>query len=401
MVSDDANDTSRPGRPDDSTGPGNSAPEAAASGNGAAPATGDSGATAASTDTDTTDTTGTTGTNSDSTAPRKRRWLHWVWYTLLVVLGGVAIGLFIRHYGADQIGAALWLSLPWLPILLVLEASWIGADTLVWRAFLGGQRAGLIPLRTWVRCSATAYFVMIILPAGRAGGEVARAMGFSRFIGRAAATAGCVHTLGCGLVGNAIISVPCAVTSALVVGWGHSLTWLIASNGIATLLLGLATLSAPRRFGVGRLVGQRDGRWMEGGAAFDEMWRRPLRLTVLACMWSGVGRAIQTVMLATILFALGELSAPWQAFLSEGIYLVSAALGDFSPNQIGVTEGVFVVFGHLSELQRASSALAIALIIRTIQFSCAALCVIGTMVFAPHPANAPANARADGPADEA
>lgn len=294
---------------------------------------------------------------------------------MLGIGGVVAIVLFIRHHGADVVWAALQRALPWLPLLIALEVGWIAADLLVWRSFLGHKRAGRVPLRAWLRGSLLAYFVMIVLPAGRAGGDAARATVFARHIGKSAAAAGCVHSIGAGLVGNALISVPCVIASGVTLGWAEPLTLLIAGNGLLTLGLGTTTILWPRKLGIGRWMSRRAG--LEAvDNAFDHMWQRSLMLSVKAVLWSGLGRAVQVGLIATVLLALGEVPGLERALLSEGIYLVSAALGDVAPNQLGVTEGAFVAFGDQLSLQHLESPLTIALLIRMIQLTVGILAFI-------------------------
>src|SRR6185312_7282153 len=93
---------------------------------------------------------------------------------------------------------------PFLPFLVVLEASWLGMDILVLRALLG-ERARGVPWSVWIQSQLTAYPVTILFPAGRATAEVTRATLLAPYLGAPATGLGAILLQGAGLLATGLI----------------------------------------------------------------------------------------------------------------------------------------------------------------------------------------------------
>ena len=107
----------------------------------------------------------------DSHAGRARR----VAGRLVLALVGLAlVAYLVREAGPDRIVRVLWRARSWLPFAVALELLQLGSDFFTLRTLLRDRKSD-VPAATWVRSSAIAYAMMILVPAGRAAGEVTRA----------------------------------------------------------------------------------------------------------------------------------------------------------------------------------------------------------------------------------
>ena len=76
-----------------------------------------------------------------------------------------------------------------------------------------------------------------------------------------------------------------------------------------------------------------------------------------------------------ILHAVGGALTISSGFVTQGIHLVGAALGDMVPNQVGFNEGAYRVFAEALGLGHdPARAVSIALVARLAQFILAGLC---------------------------
>jgi uncharacterized membrane protein YbhN (UPF0104 family) len=275
------------------------------------------------------------------------------------------------------VAAVFWQAGPWLPLILALETVQLLSDVMAMRWLLR-HCLGDIPWSTWVRSSAVAYAMMILLPAGRAAGEVARATLLARHVGtKAAATAGAqlqTAYVGAILVASALEG----VTVAVAFGASTPLAWLLGGNALlmAVTCAGLLAL----------LWDARAARWLEGlrrrlpGASdakahWDPGPRRsvPLQAGVIcAC-----GRATQIFQYGVILAAVGGTPNARGALVAHGVHLVGATAGDVVPNQLGIVDGTYSAFaGALGLGDNPARALSIAFVAHAAQLTLAALCVL-------------------------
>jgi hypothetical protein len=204
-----------------------------------------------------------------------------------------------------------------------------------------GPAAARLPARRLVRAQLLGQMLDVLMPAGRAAAEAAKAAMFSGHVGvPQAAAAGTALQLAA-LFANALmalagyaVSAQLGLPSALRVGllsYAVAMTVVVAS-------VGLFAASGRVRAWFERVHVLHAS--MERFA--ELLWEAPSRLTgaVLAQLAS---RVLQALQLALTAVALGAKSSLAQGLLTQAVYLVGAALGDLVPGQIGTTDAAFVL----------------------------------------------------------
>lgn len=311
-------------------------------------------------------------------------WIKRVGRVLLFVLGVTAVVLLVREAGPDRVLATLLQAGPWLPVILLLECAFMGMDVVALRGLLGRLGKG-VPLAVWVRTALLQYGVMVLLPAGRAGGEVARAAGLSPYVGGGArAAAAATRLQAATMFGNSIISIPCAVGVALAVEGSvleSPLFWAIVVNGLITSVIGGAIVLASRKSSFGGWLGRKIPLLASSGPSFDAALRDGTPWTP-AFVATAIGRSFQTLQYGLILLAVGGTLTLVSALVSQGIHLVGAGMGDMVPNQAGITEGAYTLFAPALGLEHdLAKAIGIALVARICQFSLAATCLVVSAIW--------------------
>lgn len=316
-------------------------------------------------------------------AARRKAWSR-IGRVVLLVLGVAAIVALVSEAGPEATLRTLTNAAPLLPVLVALEALWISMDVLALRWLLG-PRAANVPGRAWVRSAMMAYGVMVLLPAGRAGGEVMRASILAPHVGGARAAAIATRLQGATLFANTLISVPCWLAVVIALDAGQPLAWLLVANGVGTAVLGAAIVFGSRFSRVGGFLGRRIQALAQHGAGFDEAlrdetsWIAPIAATTF-------GRAIQAAQYAVFLVAVGGTATIGSALIAQGIHLVGAGFGDFVPNQVGITEGAYRLFAPaLGLAEEPARAIGIALVARISQFVVAGACLAVGTVLPPNP----------------
>jgi hypothetical protein len=300
-------------------------------------------------------------------APARRQVRLIVGRILLALVGLTLVAILVRGAGPERVAAILWQAGRWLPVILALEMFQIGTDFLALKTILR-ERWRQIPAATWVRSSALAYAMMTLLPAGRAAGEVTRATLFSKFVGtpRAATTSTCLQAAY--LSANGMISLLACVVVSSRFGLESTLALLLAGNVLFQAFIASSLLAILRA--------ARIGRWLDP----EERRRIPWR-AALVC---STGRLAQTVQYGVILHAVGGVLTVRNAFITHGIHLVGATLGDMLPNQMGVTDGFFRAFAdQLGFSAEPARALSIAFVVRIAQLTLGATCVIVASLMRP------------------
>ncbi|MDP9148392.1 MAG: flippase-like domain-containing protein [Myxococcota bacterium] len=300
--------------------------------------------------------------------------------TLLVVLGIGLIAFLVREAGPKRVATVLWSAAPWLPAILLLELVQLASDFFALRSILGRDWRE-VPTATWLRASALAYGMMVVLPAGRAAGEVTRATLFSKYLGAARAAAASTQLQASYVFANGFVSaVDCAVIAAWVasVGAGSSLPLLLAGN--ALLMCGSAA---------GLLAILWNGRL---GVWLDRQRRRlshlpsvppprspqtgrpvPYVAAAICC----ASRGAQVLQYGVVLTAVGGVASVRGAFVAHGIHLVGSTLGDLIPNQLGVVDGAYRAFAAVVGFgDSPARALSIAFLARIEQLLIASACVV-------------------------
>lgn len=288
----------------------------------------------------------------------------------LFVLGVTAVVLLVRAAGPGAVLDTLLRAGVWLPLIVALEVGFAGMDVLALRS-LAGPRAESVPRATWLRSALVAYGIMILLPAGRAGGEIARAASLGPHVGGAHAIAMATRLQAVTLLANSVISIPCWAAVALASHALEPLAWLVLGNGVVTGVVGGAIVLTSRRSRVGGWLGGRIAALATHGARFDEALRDQTPWTP-AILWCSLGRALQSLQYGVILLSVGGTLTVTSAFVSQGIHLVGAGFGDMVPNQVGITEGAYRIFADVLGLADAPArAIGIALVARICQSSLA------------------------------
>ncbi len=309
-------------------------------------------------------------------APTKQHAARWnrvksVGRWVLLALGiGAVVGL-VYDVGAAQVWNALVRAGMWMPLVILCEIGFATMDIVSLR-IMHGDRARSVPLSVWMRSGMLAYGVMILLPAGRAGGEVMRAASLTSYIGAPRAAAGAALLQGVTLWGNTLISIPCYIAVATASSPTSALALFVAGNGLVTALLGLALHFGVRGSRVGGWLGRRIKALASHGVHFDASLREMEPMPILPICAAFLGRVFQAVQYGVILFAVGGELTVQSSLVAQSIHLVGAGLGDMVPNQIGITEGAYRVFGDNLPLSGvAAYAVAIALVHRICQFALA------------------------------
>lgn len=314
---------------------------------------------------------------------------------ILLVMGVVAVVFLVRESGPEQVLDVMVTAAPWLPIIFVLEVAWISMDAVALR-FLYREEGKKVPLSAWLRSASVAYGVMILLPAGRAGGEVMRAAQLSKYVGMLSAT-GAAQLQGSTLFANAVISVPCLIAVGAGVGYTHGLTLLVGLNGLATAVLGLAVLFLASRSELGGRLGRKFSFLQPYAEKIDEATKPLKAFPRRAVLFTVTGRVIQALQYGIILLAIGGQLTVSSALVAQGIHLVGSGLGDMIPNAVGITESAYRFFAEtLGFEEDPARAIAIALVARLTQYSLAGVALVaggfGREKAAPSPGAEPTEA---------
>lgn len=308
-------------------------------------------------------------------------WLKKYGKWLLLLVGIAAVAALVRETGPKRVGEVIVAAARHLPLIILLEAVWISMDTFAVRALLG-EHGKDAPWKLYLRSGLVAYSIMVLLPAGRAGGEVARAALLGPQVGGARAGAAAARINGVTLLANALISVPCFLAIAAVVGMSDKLSLAVLGNAVVTAFLGVGILVVTRRSKVGGFLAKRFRSMVHWGPAFDEALREMPAIPYRAIVLCFVGRAIQMVQYAVILHAVGGKLTLTSGLVTQGIHLVGAALGDMVPNQVGFNEGAYRLFAEALGLAHdPARAVSIALVARLGQFFLAAVCFAVTALW--------------------
>ena len=316
-----------------------------------------------------------------------------------MVLAGAGLAMvayLVRDAGPERVAMVLWRAGRWLPLVVAIEVVQLGCDVVALRTILR-EHASRIPGATWLRTSVVSYAMMVLVPAGRAAGEVARAALFSRYVGAARAATTSTALQAGYLAANGIASiVACAVVSSRL-GPRSPLALLLAGNVMFQAVVSSSLLAILRDARVGRWLGRMRRHLLPHAAEsapLDPVDRR--RIPWKACLVSTFGRAMQVLQYGIVLHAVGGAFSLRNAIVAHGIHLVGATLGDMVPSQIGVTDSAYRAFASdLGFSDEPARALSIALVVRTAQLSLAAACVV-VVALTRHPSPASASSASAG-----
>jgi hypothetical protein len=306
-------------------------------------------------------------------------WLRWG----LVVLGLGFVVHFVESTGPRKVLASLLSAGPYAPLLAGLEALAIMADVMAFSSLLGPEVA-LVPWRSWVRSTGTAYGCFALLPAGRTASEVARASVLAADVGAVrAATAG-AQLQAAALVADGFASGACSLVLRAAGGDMHHLPAMLGGNVLLTAGTGVGLLFLIRHRRVAARLAARFPRFFAGIAASD---LHPRALGVAACAWSLVGRALQWIQYGVAVLAMGGGFSLHGMAVAFGVHAVAATVGVGLPGQVGVADGAYLLFADtLGFRSDPARALAVMLSIRVTQVTLAVVCLLIPLVVRRAPA---------------
>jgi hypothetical protein len=302
----------------------------------------------------------------------------------LLALAGLALVIhLVRAAGPDRVAHVMWQTRALLPVIVALELVQLTSD-FVSLLLLLGDRSARVPAATWVRSSAVAYAMMILVPAGRAAGEVARATMLTPWVGAPAAATASTELQSSYVFANGLLSaIGCAVVAS-VIGPRSSLALLLAANALLMFAFAGALIAVLWNVRAGRWLGGRLRRFAvtarDGGppslpAPLEPSARR--RLPWRAAIVCSISRLTQVAQYGVVLHAVGGIASVRGAFVAHGIHIVGSTLGDMLPNQVGVVDGAYQTFAAAIGFGGVPArALSIALVARTAQLLLAGACVV-------------------------
>lgn len=301
----------------------------------------------------------------------------WLGRLLLATLGLALVAYLVHGAGPDRVARVLIQAGPWLPAIFALEIAQLLSDVVALHTLLPDERKA-IPWVAWLRSSAVAYGMMILLPAGRAAGEVARATLIAKHVDAPRVAIASTQLQAGYLIAIATASVTACIGVASGAGLRTVLVALLAANAAIIAIAAVAL--------IGALSDARVWRWLERlrrrltrdhapQHSGDAAAREPLGWRTIAVCCSG--RAAQLAQYGIILSAIGGAKTVRGALTAHGIHLVGASLGDLLPNQLGVVDGTYRAFAPVLGFAGAPErALSIAFIAHAVQLTLAAACVV-------------------------
>jgi hypothetical protein len=291
---------------------------------------------------------------------------HPIGRILSVAVGLGAVAFLVYKSGAQDVWNAVTRAPLLFVVVFLLEVAQAAIESYAVIALFGPDRAK-IPLREAVRSSMFCYSLVGVLPLGRATGEAARAAILSRYTGFPAAGAAAARMQAITLIGNAFISIPCALGTWLLTGP----SWLflgIVIHFVVTGVVGFGIILAGRH----SRIGDRLKKYFRGaeqwGSALDGELQSSDRLKG-PTVWIFVSRVIRLFQRAALLAAVGCAFGPLVSLGSESINLVAGMVGDIIPMRLGVNEAIYAI-GAKSMSMSMSDAVAMALLNHVAQLLC-------------------------------
>lgn len=299
----------------------------------------------------------------------------------LAIVGLSVVAYLVHEAGPSRVARVLMQAGRWLPLIVALEATQAFGDFVGLRLILR-ERWDQIPARTWIRSGSVAYAMMVLLPAGRAAGEVTRATLFSSHIGTPRAATASTLLQAAYLSANGVLSFAACMVVAATYGSRSVLALLLAGNVAVQGMICTGLIVTLRN--------QRLGQWLERTRRRifprarpslpiePEARRRLPWATAGSCI---VSRSVQLTQYGIVLYAVGGVATVQNAFVAHGIHLVGATIGDFVPNQLGVIDSAYRAFApDLGFADAPARALSIAFVVRISQLIFASICVLAAAV---------------------
>lgn len=310
---------------------------------------------------------------------------------LVFALAGVAaVVVLIRQVGLSTLLAIVRGALPWVPLLLLLEALRIVSETVGTRAVAhrAMQEHEALSFAAWLRMHLVANATLVVLPAGRAICEGVKVVSIAAIVGapRAAAIVAIQH--GMNLAALAAVSVPCAL-AAFWLG-AKIISLAVAAHAVGCAIGAFGIVFASRRAVIPRFA----SRWFvhapDAVSTFRSTVAQLPGFIPMAFAGKLLNRLLQAVQFGILLVAVEGSTSSARTFLADGVNLVGSALGELIPAQVGTIDGAFAYAAPQLSITVAMG-VGIATLARLVQLAWSA---VGALipVIVPRPAPRPSRA---------
>lgn len=258
----------------------------------------------------------------------------------LTVLGVGAFVLLLQRLGGGAVLAGLRsLGRLW-PLLLSLEVGRLGCELAGTRALLGAA-AARVPLVRLIRGQLIGHALDVVMPAGRAVAEAAKAAVYAREVGGPQAAAIATALQLSVLFANALWAlVGCCVSGRLGLPAALRVGLLGYTGATCLLVLGVCVFAASPRM---RAVFARSPMLHASLERFATLLEAAPGRVAVAVLAQLVGRGVQASQLALAGTLLGAQFSLSQVALAQAVLLVGGALGDLVPAQLGMTDSAVVL----------------------------------------------------------
>jgi hypothetical protein len=308
-----------------------------------------------------------------------------------LLAGGIAfIAYLIHKAGAKNVADALVAAGPYIPIVILFEATILATDTAAFAAILGPEKRKPITAKGWLRSSCVSFICLALLPAGRTASEVARATVIAQYTGAFRSAAAGAELQAAALIADGLISGAVGLGIFVMLGNQEKLAMMLGGNFLLAGLLGVVLFLLLHHHGFAQWVKKKFPRLAK--SAPDEETTKPRYYGIIPSAWSFFGRWLQVAQYGVVVLAVGGALSLRGAFVGHGIHMVGATVGAAVPNQVGVVDGAYVAFADVLGFPGApAKALSVALVLRASQLLFAAVCmIIATLTReTPAPASAP------------
>ena len=267
--------------------------------------------------------------------------------------GFLCLAVLIVHSDPRSVWNAVLHAPLMFPVVVALQALVVGFESYA-LLLLYGPRRHQIPMREVFRSSMFSFAVVVVFPFGRAVGEAARAAMLSRYVGSPLAAAAAAQIQAVTLLGNALISIPCAVAAYQIVGTGW-LFWAVLGHFAVSALLATGVIVAGRYAGLVKKFGRFFPGGEEWGSKVDAHLKGDQRQIAVPLLFVLLSRLVDTLQRMVLLVAVGGTFGLLQGFASEGINLVAASAGDAIPGQVGIIEMGYSLAAQVLNLSRSNA----------------------------------------------
>lgn len=297
------------------------------------------------------------------------------WFRIALGVAGIALLVaIVRHVGVDLIVATLRPALPWVVVLMAIELGRMGCATIAsYLAF--GELGPRIPRATLFRAHVIGHSISAVAPAPTLFNETIKATFITPFTGVGPAAAVGFVNQSATLMSNGLITIPCAAAIFALQG-ASAWFWACVIHTFALVGTGVALQASTRADAPSRWLVKRFPRFAERALAFRDHARGVALGARGPTTMLFVSRTLQMMQYGIAARAVGIDVGMLRVAASEGVHLVSMAVGVLVPGSFGTTEGAFTLAADLLETTVAR-ATAMALLMRCMQL---AWVLVGSLV---------------------